>query len=93
MTILVSAIVSLTLTPMMCAQVCCATNHGPEQSRLYRESERIFEESIAFYGKTLRWVLRHQTRTLVVAVGDAGADDLFCTLSCPRDFSRCRTPA
>jgi len=66
-TILVSAVVSLTLTPMMCARLL---KHNPAhgQSRLYRASERMFEEVIAFYGRTLRWVLEHQPLTLVVAV-------------------------
>ncbi|HVA81300.1 MAG TPA: multidrug efflux RND transporter permease subunit [Candidatus Binataceae bacterium] len=66
-TILVSAIVSLTLTPMMCARLL---HHKPrsEQSLLYRKSEQIFEDTIAFYGKTLRWVLRHEQATLAVAI-------------------------
>ncbi|MGH8014383.1 MAG: efflux RND transporter permease subunit, partial [Candidatus Binataceae bacterium] len=67
-TILVSAAVSLTLTPMMCARLL---RHTPasEQGRFYRVSERIFERVIAFYGDTLRWVLRHQAETLLVAIG------------------------
>jgi multidrug efflux pump len=67
-TILVSAVVSLTLTPMMCARLL---RHKPrsEQNRLYRKSEQIFEDTIAFYGKTLRWVLRHEPATLAVAIG------------------------
>ena len=66
-TILVSAIVSLTLTPMMCARLL---RHKPrsEQNFLYRKSEQIFEDTIAFYGKTLRWVLRHEQATLLVAI-------------------------
>jgi len=67
-TILMSAIVSLTLTPMMSAKLL---KHTPEaeQGRFYRASERAFDAVIAFYGKTLRWVLRWQTTTLLVAVG------------------------
>jgi multidrug efflux pump len=66
-TILVSAVVSLTLTPMMCAKIL---KHKPEanQGRFFRMSERGFEAIIALYGKTLTWVLRHQTLTLFVAV-------------------------
>jgi len=65
-TILVSAVVSLTLTPMMCSRLL---RHRPEsqQSRFYRISEHMFESVIAFYGRTLRWVLKHQTATLLVA--------------------------
>ena len=66
-TILVSAVVSLTLTPMMCSRLL---KHKPEapQGRLYRASERGFEAVIALYGKMLRIVLRWQTVTLLVAV-------------------------
>jgi len=67
-TILVSAVVSLTLTPMMCSRLL---HHKPksEQSRLFHASERAFERIIEFYGGTLKWVLKHQTATLAVAVG------------------------
>jgi multidrug efflux pump len=67
-TILVSAVVSLTLTPMMCAKLL---RHKPEarQGRFYLASERAFESIIAFYGRTLRWVLQYQTITLLVAAG------------------------
>jgi len=65
-TILVSAVVSLTLTPMMCAKLL---KHRPKerQGRFYRWSERAFERTIAAYGRTLQWVLGHQTATLIVA--------------------------
>jgi multidrug efflux pump len=65
-TILVSAVVSLTLTPMMCAKIL---KHTParQQTWFYRASERGFEAVIAFYAKTLRWVLRNQPLTLLVA--------------------------
>ena len=67
-TILVSAVVSLTLTPMMCARLL---KHKPEseQGRLFRASERAFEAVIALYGRILRFVLRWQTATLLVAFG------------------------
>ncbi len=66
-TILVSAVVSLTLTPMMSGRLL---KHKPEseQGRLFKASERAFESVIAFYGKTLKFVLRFQTITLLVAV-------------------------
>jgi multidrug efflux pump len=65
-TILVSAVVSLTLTPMMCAKLL---RHRPaaQQSRFYRTSERAFTWIIAAYGRTLQRVLQHQTATLIVA--------------------------
>jgi multidrug efflux pump len=66
-TIVISAVVSLTLTPMMCSRIL---RHNPEaqQGRFYRASERVFEGMIAFYGRTLKWVLQYQTITLLVAL-------------------------
>jgi len=66
-TILVSAAVSLTLTPMMCARLL---KHKPEdkQGRFYRISEKAFESVIAFYGRTLEVILRHQFVTLLVTI-------------------------
>ncbi|HJV91456.1 MAG TPA: multidrug efflux RND transporter permease subunit [Holophagaceae bacterium] len=68
-TILVSAVVSLTLTPMMCAFLLKA--HVPGQvahhSRFIQASERIFDRTLAFYDRTLQWVLQRQKATLYVA--------------------------
>ena len=66
-TILISAAVSLTLTPMMCAKLL---RHTPpeRQGRFYRWSERMFDRIIAEYGRTLRWVLDHERLTLLIAV-------------------------
>ena len=66
-TIVLSAFVSLTLTPMMAARLL---KYKPpqEQSRFYHWSERIFDRIIAFYGRTLRFVLGYQTITLLVAL-------------------------
>ena len=66
-TIIISAVVSLTLTPMMCARIL---KHNPEhqQTRFYRASERAFNGMIAFYGRTLKVVLRFKTLTLLVAL-------------------------
>jgi len=65
-TILISAVVSLTLTPMMCARLL---RHTPpaEQGWFYRASERWFDRGIDFYSRTLRWVLNRQRATLLVA--------------------------
>src|SRR6266568_1299295 len=66
-TILVSAVVSLTLTPMMCSRLL--HHRKPEErGRFYRASERAFEKVIDFYDRTLRWVLARQPAALVVAV-------------------------
>ena len=67
-TILLSAVVSLTLTPMMCARLL---RHTPEaqQGRVYRVTQRLWDRAVDGYGTTLRWVLDHQALTLLVAVG------------------------
>jgi multidrug efflux pump len=67
-TILISAVVSLTLTPMMCARLLRHTKKT-EQGRFYRASQEAFDRTIAAYGRTLQWVLNHQPATLAVAVG------------------------
>ena len=66
--ILISAFVSLTLTPMMCARLL---SHTPaeRQSRFYRVSGRFFDNVIERYGRMLDWVLDRQAATLLVAVG------------------------
>ena len=66
--ILISALVSLTLTPMMCAKLL---RHVPEseQSRFFRASGAFFDRVIARYGAMLDWVLERQRATLWVALG------------------------
>ncbi len=66
-TILVSAFVSLTLTPMMCAKIL---KHKPEseQTWFYRKSEHAFNWVIAKYASTLQWVLKRQPLTLAVTI-------------------------
>jgi len=66
-TILVSAFVSLTLTPMMCAKLL-RHNKKEEEGWFYRKSENVFNSVIAFYGRTLQFVLRFRTTTLLVTV-------------------------
>jgi len=63
--ILISGVVSLTLTPMMSARLL---RHTPEekQSRLYHWSGQVFDRLIGRYDKALTWVLDHQPLTLLV---------------------------
>jgi multidrug efflux pump len=65
-TILVSAVVSLTLTPMMCSKLLRHKTEA-QRGRFYEASERAFQRIIDFYGRTLQWVLERQTATLLVA--------------------------
>ena len=66
-TILVSAVVSLTLTPMLCSLIL-KPKSDKKPGRFYEASERVFERIIEFYGRTLKVVLRHQPLTLLVAI-------------------------
>ncbi len=64
-TIVVSAIVSLTLTPMMCAKLL---RHTPAKQHgfFFRMSEKIFDAAMSAYGFTLKWVMRHQFSTMLI---------------------------
>src|SRR5215813_8921435 len=75
-TILLSAFVSLTLTPMMCAKLL---RHKPpsQQTRFYRWSEEVFDWVIRRYGQTLSWVLSHQPETLLIAILTLGGTTLL----------------
>ena len=83
-TILISAMVSLTLTPMMCARLL---RHKPdsEQGWFYRGSEAVFQAIIRFYGKTLTLVLKAQPVTLLVAAGTLAAT-IYLFIIIPKGF-------
>ncbi len=83
-TIIMSALISLTLTPMMCAKIL---RHKPEsqQSRMYRLSERAFNSVIQRYGQALQFVLRHQTETILIAVGTLVAT-IMLYIAIPKGF-------
>ncbi len=66
-TILVSAGVSLSLTPMMAAKLLKHRKEG-EEGRFYEVTENYYNRVIAFYGRTVKWVLKHQTATLLVTL-------------------------
>jgi multidrug efflux pump len=65
-TILLSGIVSLTLVPMLCARLL-KKQSDRRPSRFERLSEGLFDKTLASYERGLRWVLRHQALTLIVA--------------------------
>ena len=83
-TIVISAVVSLTLTPMMASRIL---KHNPEaqQKPLYKASERVFDSMIDFYGRTLKFVLRYQTITLLVAVATLLLT-IFLYIQIPKGF-------
>ncbi|WP_226502425.1 MdtB/MuxB family multidrug efflux RND transporter permease subunit [Pseudomonas sp. MWU16-30317] len=70
--ILISLVVSLTLTPMMCARLLKREPQPHEQGRFYRASGLWIDWLIERYSHGLRWVLRHQPLTLLVAVATLG---------------------
>ena len=83
-TIIISALVSLTLTPMMAARLL----KNPKQARhgrFYYASERFYERVIAFYGRTLKFVLKHQTATLLATLA-ALALTLYLYTVVPKGF-------
>jgi multidrug efflux pump len=83
-TIVISALVSLTLTPMMAARLLKnpkTVKHG----RVYQATERAYERVIEWYGTTLRWVLKHQTTTLL-ATAAALALTLYLYVIVPKGF-------
>ena len=83
-TILVSAVVSLTLTPMMCAKLL--KRHDPKhRSRFYKSTENFYNRVIEFYGRTLKFVLQHQTITLLVTAGTLVLT-LFLYVVVPKGF-------
>ena len=66
-TVVISAAVSITLTPMMSARILKRAN-PQRQNRFHAASERAFTSLIEFYGRTLRIVLQFQALTLLVAL-------------------------
>ncbi|MDP9557694.1 UNVERIFIED_ORG: multidrug efflux pump [Pseudomonas parafulva] len=61
--IMVSLLVSLTLTPMLCAR--WLTAHQAEQTRLQRWSDAVHRRMVAAYDRSLGWALRHRRLTLI----------------------------
>ena len=83
--ILISLVVSLTLTPMMCARLLKREPKEEEQGRFYKASGAWIDWLIMRYGAGLRWVLRHQPLTLLVAVATLGLTVLLY-LVVPKGF-------
>jgi multidrug efflux pump len=83
-TILISAFISLTLTPMLCAKLLKHQDNA-EQGRFYQVSERVFKHIIDFYERTLDWVLERRRLTLAVAVATLAVTALLYVIV-PKGF-------
>ncbi|MBZ3663703.1 MdtB/MuxB family multidrug efflux RND transporter permease subunit [Pseudomonas monteilii] len=83
--ILISLVVSLTLTPMMCARLLKREPKEEEQGSFYRASGAWIDWLIKHYGSALQWVLKHQPLTLLVAVASL-ALTVFLYMVVPKGF-------
>jgi len=83
-TIVISAVVALTLVPMMCAKILRRRSPS-EMSLVARKSQQWFDGLIAQYGRILTWVLDHQPLTLLVAVATLGFT-VFLYIVIPKGF-------
>jgi multidrug efflux pump len=72
MAIMVSMLVSLTTTPMMCAALL-RSRYQEKHGKIYQANERIFDWILRCYEKSLGWVLRHQPLILFVTLLTMGA--------------------
>jgi len=66
--VLISGVVSLTLTPMMCSRIL-KTHQGESHGRLFMLFERVFDAARDIYGASLTWVIEHSRLTMAVFVG------------------------
>src|ERR1700730_14825852 len=82
--IAVSLLVSLTLTPMMCAKFLRSAEEQ-RHGHIYRFSEKIFDKILALYRHVLRLVLRHQPLTLLLTIGTA-ALSVYLYIIVPKGF-------
>ncbi len=82
--IAVSLVVSLTVTPMMCAKFLRSADKE-KHGRIYRFSERIFDTTLRLYSRSLKVVLRHQPLTLLITIGTA-ALSVYLYVVVPKGF-------
>jgi multidrug efflux pump len=78
-TILLSALISLTLTPMMCSRLL-KQKAEQKPGRFYKASERFFNRVTEFYGRTLGWVLKRQKATLLLAAATLVLTVFLCLI-------------
>jgi multidrug efflux pump len=83
--IFVSAILSLTLTPMMSAFMLRPEPPIEQQGWFHRGSERAFEAAVQLYDRGLKWVLKHQRTTLLITLGTVALTGLLAVIV-PKGF-------
>jgi multidrug efflux pump len=83
--ILVSLVVSLTTTPMMCSRLLKAKREGAKQSWPYRLSERFFDWLLSVYERSLTWVLRHPAPMLLLLFITIGVN-VYLLVIVPKGF-------
>ncbi len=83
--IAVSAVLSLTLTPMMCAYLLRPEPAADQRNWLYRLSEKVFDGALHFYDLGVRWVLRHQVITLLATLATVAAT-AWMAIEVPKGF-------
>ena len=82
--ILMSMVISLTTTPMMCARIL-KPEHEIEHGRIYRWSERLFDGLLSGYRRSLIWVLDHPALVLILFFCTLGLN-VFCLIKVPKGF-------
>jgi hydrophobe/amphiphile efflux-1 (HAE1) family protein len=82
--IAVSLVLSLTLTPMMCAKFLRSADKE-KHGRIYRFSEKIFDNTLALYSRALKLVLRHQPLTMLITIATA-ALSIYLYIVVPKGF-------
>ncbi len=83
--ILVSGFVSLTLIPMLCSRFLKPVDHAKQHGRVYAATERVFQWSVDFYERTLRYSLRRRVLTMGVALATVGLT-LWLIVIIPKGF-------
>src|SRR5450755_2237413 len=82
--ILVSLLLSLSLTPMMCAKFLRSADKE-KHGRIYRFSEKVFDTTLSLYSRALKIVLRHQPLTLLITIATA-ALSIYLYIIVPKGF-------
>jgi multidrug efflux pump len=85
MAIIISLVISLTTTPMMCARLLRSHEAERKHNWMYNLSERGFDAILRGYDRSLSWVLRHQFTTLVVMLSTLGLT-VYLYIAIPKGF-------